>query len=228
METNYTVWMEIRPLAEGLKRRQPRIGYKEVKQGGRLTQYVVHTLLRGNIEIPVRPGRELEASKKLLSELETLARAYAPGLVAPNVRKLPLWMNDQARAFASRATGNNRGVHRFGTEISIIGEPGPTKQQIVFVGQDYLEAYLYFDPKSPKIQGRSALQTMANDWNLSMYTWVEKQGHSPLSARDKLISLNKELIRELIMALAIPGTNEKLSLGGDIAMATVTGAIRFR
>ena len=56
METNYTVWMQIRPLAEGLKKRDPKIGYTEVKQGGRVSKYVVHTLLFGDIEIPVASG----------------------------------------------------------------------------------------------------------------------------------------------------------------------------
>ena len=107
METNYTVWMRIRPLAEGLKKRCPRIGYTEVKQGGRLSKYIVHKLVLRDTEIPILPGRELEASKKLLSELETLARAYAPGLLLPKARKLPLWMNNEARTFASRATPND-------------------------------------------------------------------------------------------------------------------------
>lgn len=227
METQYTVWMQIRPLAEGLARRNPKLGFTEVKQPGRFPKYVVHTLALGDIDIPIQPGRELEASKKLLNELEQLATAYAPGLLMPKARKLPQWMNPEARAFANRATAADRGIHRFGKDIRILGQPQPTKQQIVFVAQDYLEAFPYFDPTSPKIQGSSSLGTVANDWNLTMYTWVEKQGFSPSSARDKLVSLNKQLVRELIMALAIPGSGEVLSLTRDIAVATVS-TIRLR
>lgn len=224
-ETQYTVWMKIRPLAEGLKKRNPKLGYTEVKQGGRVAKYIVHNLT-GDIEIPVLPGRGLESSKKLLTELVNQARAYAPGLVAPKVRKCPLWMNDKARTFALRATAANKGVHRFGKDIRIIGQPQPTKQQIIYVAQDYLEAFFYYDPASPKIQNKPALKTVANDWNLTMYTWVEKQGFSPSSAKTKLVSLNKKLVRELIMTLAIPGVSDALSLTKDITVSTVW-AIHF-
>jgi hypothetical protein len=160
-------------------------------------------MVLGDIVIPVQGGKLVPALEELLKELENLARHYKPSLLLPPTRKIPHWANSQARAFASGNIPNVRGVHRFGNEILIPpGNGRRTKEQIFFVtGSGGLQAFRYF-PVDEAAYTESAKYEAAMDWNRSIYNYVEMQGFAPSVAREKLVSLNQQLIRQLILELS--------------------------
>lgn len=203
MRTEYTLRSRIDKLNRGLKLASPRLGYDETRQGNRTTKFTVHTMVLGDRDIPVQAGQIVPALEKLLREMENLARHYKPSLLLPPPRKIPLWANPNARAFASGHIPISRGVHRFGKEILIPpGNSRRTKEQIFFAtGDGGLEAYRYFPIDEAAYKGSEKFEA-AMDWNRSMYNYVETQGFAPSAAREKLVSLNKQLIRQLILELA--------------------------
>jgi hypothetical protein len=64
------------------------------------------------------------------------------------------------------------------------------------------------------------------DWNRSMQTYVEQRRLAPSVARDTLSGLNRELLRKLILELAVPGGTDVIGTGGDI-LQTLVRAIRL-
>lgn len=202
MRTEYALRGRIDKLNTSLKSVSPKLGYDETRSVNRTTKFTVHTLIFGNIDVPVQGENIVPALEKLLRELENLARHYKPSLLLPETRRIPLWATPEAVTFASRQLPNVRGVHRFGDEITLPpGNDKRTKQQIFFVSQDALEAFRYF-PVDESAYKDSAKYNAAMDWNRSMYYYVEIQGVAPSVAREKLISLNRELIRLLILSLS--------------------------
>lgn len=220
-----TLLDRINDLAKGLKAASPKIGYSEVTDGHRVKKYVVHSLVLGDREVLVGPGGEIAALEKVLRELENLARHYKPSLLLPPDRKFPLWLNPEARAFASRATSANRGIYRFGKVVNFPAGKKPTREQIVFVATDEIEMFRYFPVDRSKYKD-SAGYEVAMDWNRSMQFYIEERRLAPSVARGTLAGLNRELLRRLILDLFAPGTGDAIGTGGDILHALMS-AIRL-
>jgi len=60
-----------------------------------------------------------------------------------------------------------------------------------------------------------------------VYTWVEEQNHAPTVALEILTSLNKELHKQLIMALAVPGWDATVGTAGEILQESTRILIRW-
>jgi hypothetical protein len=222
--TEYALRDRIDKLTQELRKEvNPKLGYSEIKEGHRVVKFKVHTLLLGDRVIPVGPAGITKALERVLRELEHQARYYKPSLLEPPPRKLPLWLNPGARAFASRATADDRGFHRFGEVINFPGRELPTREQIVYVSTGILEAFRYF-PVDKTGYKSGAMFEAAMDWNRSMQTYVEQRRLAPSVARDTLSGLNRELLRRLILELAVPGTSDVVGTSGDI-LKTLVAAI---
>jgi hypothetical protein len=203
----------VRALQRGVS---PAIRYTTNRAGGRITGFTVHTLVLGAVEIPANPGQERFAQEMLLREIENLVRHYKPSLLLTPTPDLPRWLDPEALDLFLDLKPEDSGIHRFGKEIAIPGKPQRTREQLVFVWRTGVEAFRYL-PVNEGDYRNSASYTAAQDWNRSMYTWVEEQNQAPSVAVEKLVSLNKELHEQLIMALAIPGWDATIQPAGDIA-----------
>jgi len=223
--SEFALRSRIDELARGLKGVSPKLGYSEVNDGHRTTRFKVHTLVLGDREVPVGAGGVTEALERVLREMENLARHYKPSLLLPPERKLPLWLKPDARAFASRATGAEAGVYKFGDEVTFPGTQWPTREQIVYVSEETIEMFRYFPVEKTKYRN-GAHYDAAMDWNRSMQFYVERRRLAPSVARDTLAGLNREILRTLIFALFAPGPGDAISTGGDIFL-TLVRAIRL-
>src|SRR6056297_329829 len=75
-EGSYRGGRRKRPPLEGFGSFEGFISETPVKENGRITKFIIHRLLFDDIEIPMHGNYDVEAGKKILEELQTLARAY--------------------------------------------------------------------------------------------------------------------------------------------------------
>lgn len=207
-QLTYKERMKIRILQEALKRISPRLGYIEVRDPSGGYRYKVLGSPSGDREV---------TADNLLKEMEYLALYYKIDVQElyrhyskESVKLPPRWLNREALEFCYRALHRQEppGLYRFGKEITIPkGEKTEgyrTREQLIWVSRTKVEPFRYYptDRKAydklplPDIKYRAAM-----DYNRSMYVYIEKQKESPLRAYEKLITLNRELVKVLLQGI---------------------------
>lgn len=141
--------------------------------------------------------------------------------------ELPWWLNDEAVNFLmAHSTVPEKGIYRFGKDITIppgVGGdwyPGDmrTKEQIIWINSPYIQPLAY-KPIDRSSYRTTTLYKAAMEWNRDVYYFVEVKNFRPSDAIQKLITLNHELERQLVMdfsKLAVDrGLKLKLAIGKD-------------
>jgi hypothetical protein len=225
---NQVQW-EIGGYLRALKGYSPKLAYKEEYENteyafrptskpshrGRVVKFVVHHPL-GDRVIPIRPGKERAAQLALLEELKKLLAYYKPR------KALPHWLDEEAVEFCKSPT---IGLHRFGRPIEITGkgkdgvERYSTREQLIDAsnlddGRILLDIFRYL-PQEKERYKKSWLHSHALANNFQMYHLIEIKRMRPERARDALDSQTRELLKEIMLELAMPGSGKKEDLAKD-------------
>ncbi len=179
------------------------------------------------------PGNSLRVTTlanfdEAYNRMEQLSIYYQIGLPTEKpIAPPPRWFVPEAQAFWEKASrrdvekGNY--VKRFGDiiQISYIAKDGSkrvesTQEQLIWVlaeadGRVRLGAFHYLDISS--IEGRLEASA-AEDWNRSMYFYIERQLLRPDIAKQKLAGLNHELHKAMLKAFFGKGSKGGVIKGG--------------
>ena len=193
---------KIEALNKALAQVDHRLGYTEVKDRGRISEYRIHTLV--GPDIVIRVGEDVAAAEAaVLKELAKMALYYKPALLLPDY---PKWLVPEALAFCENfwTKPAPADIYLFGELIDLskdIDMPCITREQLVYVGPDYLEPFRYW-PTKKSAYTKDVYYNTCMDWNRAMYGLIERKRLPPSQAIDGLTRTLFEDVERIVGSLS--------------------------
>ena len=200
-DANY-YYMNIRAIQQALDTRFRgsiiKYGYTIQKSQGRVTGITIHRP-GPDLEVPLKGKRDAAGLRKVLIEMQRMATLF--GLWKESV--IPSWVPQDAIEEIMSAPFNGTIKKTFGNRCKIKGEDPKhlPKEVLVLMGGGYLYIHRFWPSDRNKYRDESSYKAAISS-NAKMYYYVFTKNLNPGRAMEKLIQYNKDLLVDIMLAMA--------------------------